>query len=119
MMNESNKALQFFIEWQATLALILGTLMQFILLEKKSAKAAITLIVASSIVGMFIIPFILTIGGLPKGSEFANFLYASSSMISLPLLAMFITMAPQAIRERAKRFMEEDGRDANVQSKES
>ncbi len=105
MINETNRTLQFFIEWQAILALILGTLMQFIFLEKKSAKAAIALIIASSIVGMFIIPFILTIGGLPKGSEFANFLYASSSMISLPVLAIFITMAPQAIRERAKKFM--------------
>lgn len=116
MINETNRTLQFFVEWQATLALILGTLMQFILLEKKSAKAAITLIIASSIVGMFIVPFILTIGGLPKGSEFANMMYASSAMISLPILAIFITMAPQAIREKAKRFMEEDERDANVQS---
>lgn len=115
MINETNRALRFFVEWQATLALILGTMMQFILLEKKSVKAALTLIVASSIVGMFIVPFILTIGGLPKGSEFANFLYACSSMISLPLLAMFITMAPHAIRERVKQFIEEDGRDANVQ----
>jgi len=107
-------AMQFFVDWKATLAIILGTLMQFILLEKKNMKAAITLIIASSIVGMFVVPFILTIGGLPKGSEFANMLYASSAMISLPILAMFIAMAPQAIRDRAKKFMGAD--DADMQS---
>lgn len=114
MVNETNRMLHFFVEWQATLALFLGTIMQFIFLEKKSAKAAIALIVASSIVGMFIVPFILTIGRLPKGSEFANFLYACSAMISLPLLAMFITMAPQAIRERAKKYLKDD-KDAGMQ----
>lgn len=114
MMNETSKTLQFYFEWQTTLALILGAIMQFMLLEKKSAKAGFTIVIASSIVGMFIVPFILTIGGLPKGSEFANFLYACSSMISLPLLAMFITMAPKALREKAKQYI--DGGDNNVTS---
>jgi len=87
-------------ETQIMGAVIFGMCVQFFIGKSKTAKVALTIVVSSLFVALYIVPVIVEIVGVPDTSKIAISLYALSSLISVELLAVLITLLPGAIRRK-------------------
>jgi hypothetical protein len=105
MLNETNKALLFYTEWQVTVAVILGTILQFALGDRRGTKIAITIGLSSIFVALFIVPVIIEVIGLSPTSKWTAAIYGLSAIISVEMLAILIQLLPQAVRLRTKQFL--------------
>lgn len=105
MINETHKALQFYSEWQAMVAVILGMILQFALGDKRGTKIAFVIGLSSVFVALFIVPAIIEVVGLNPAGKIAIALYALSAIVSVEMLAIMIRILPEAMRIRTKRFL--------------
>lgn len=105
MINETHKALQFYYEWQAMVAVILGMILQFALGDKRGTKIAFVIGVSSIFVALFIVPAIIEVIGINPIGKVAVALYALSAIVSVEMLAIMIKILPEAMRIRTKRFL--------------
>lgn len=105
MINETNRALQFYSEWQAMVAVILGMILQFALGDRRGTKIAFIIGLSSVFVALFIVPAIIEIMGLNPTGKVAIALYALSAILSVELIATLIKLLPEALRIRTKRFL--------------
>lgn len=105
MINETNRALQFYSEWQAMVAVMLGMILQFALGDRRGTKIAFIIGLSSIFVALFIVPAIIEVVGLNPIGKVAIALYALSAIVSVEILAIMIRILPEAMRIRTKRFL--------------
>lgn len=105
MINETSKAMQFYAEWQAMVAVLFGMILQFALGDKRGTKIAFIIGLSSVFVALFIVPAVIEIAGLNPAGKVAIALYALSAILSVELMAVLIKLLPEAMRIRTKRFL--------------
>jgi hypothetical protein len=105
MVNETNKALEFYAEWQATAAVIIGMLLQFALGDKRGMKIALVIALSAVFVALFIVPAIFEVLGISPFSKVAVSIYALSALLSAEIIALCITVLPEAVRLRTKQYL--------------
>jgi len=93
-------------ESQIMTAVIFGMFVQFFLGSNKTIKIAMTIIVSSVFVAMYIVSPIIEILGISDDSKLAISLYALSSLISMEALGVVITFMPLVFREKLTKYLE-------------
>lgn len=95
----------FFNEWQIEMAWIFGAFLQFLLREKQTPKIFITVMASSVMVGIYIIPIVVSSFGIEHHSAIERALYSLSSLLSIEILGLLIVVMPGAIQIRLKEFL--------------
>lgn len=104
------KANGFFTDVQVMSAVIFGMFVQFFLGSPKNLKIAITVVLSSLFLALFIMPAVIETVGLNPDSKLAISLYALSAVMSIELLAILLKVLPAAISTKAKQYLGvEDG----------
>lgn len=105
MIHGTDKAIQFYGEIQAIVAVLLGLMLQYFMGEKRGGKIAFTITLSTLFVALFITPAVIEVLGLDADGKIAIAMYALSAIMSVEMLAVFITVLPSAMRIRTKRFL--------------
>ncbi len=106
-----SKIVQFYYEFQTLFAVIFGMFVQFIFGDKRTLKVGWLIAVSSIFVAMYIMPIVIeTVNTLPKiniasDSKVAIGMYALSSLLSMEILAVIITILPNAIGSKIKKIL--------------
>ena len=93
-------------ESQIMTAVIFGMFVQFFLGSNKTIKVAMTIIVSSMFVAMYVVSPALEILGISDDSKIAISLYALSSLISMEVLGVLLTVMPLAFKEKLAKYLE-------------
>ena len=99
------KAQAFVHEMQVTVAVLFGMFVQFFLGKTKNSRVAVTVVVSSLFVALYIVPpFIEWLKFKPDGA-FAISTYALSSVLSIEILSFGIWLLPAAARKKAEEYL--------------
>jgi len=99
------KVMQVYQDVQGIVAVLFGMFVQFFLGDQRGLKVAITVVISSVFVALFIVPAILEVAGIAPSSKLAIAMYALSAVISIEMLAVILKVLPEAIRIRTERFL--------------
>ncbi len=93
-------------ESQVMVAVIFGAFVQFFFGKTKNAKVAVTVVVSSIFVALYIVPPIVELLRIASDGSWAITLYALSSVVSIEILSMVIAILPLAMRERVEEYLQ-------------
>jgi len=93
-------------ESQIMFAVIFGMFVQFFLGSTKTFKIASAIVVSSIFVAMYVVSPIIEVANISEDSKLAISLYALSSLISMELIAVLLTVLPNAIKDRLLKYLE-------------
>ncbi len=115
MINEVSKFTAFIQQTQTLWAVLLGMFVQFWFGDKKSLRVAATISISSLFVAFYFVPSLIDIVNaittrmfsfeVGEGSNIAIMFYASSSLISIELMAVLIKILPRAAEERINKYL--------------
>lgn len=105
MIHGADRAIQFYGEVQAIVAVLLGLMLQYFMGEKRGGKIAFTITLSTLFVALFITPAVIEVIGIDADGKVAIALYALSAIMSVEMLAVLIKVLPSAMRIRTKRFL--------------
>lgn len=105
MINGADKALEFYGDVQAIVAVLLGLMLQYFMGEKRGGKIAFTITLSTLFVALFITPAVIEVIGIDPDGKIAIAFYALSAIMSVEMLAILIKVLPEAMRVRTKRFL--------------
>jgi len=105
-----NKFTEKFIEFsyssQVELAVIFGMFFQFFLAPKKTWKIALTIIMSSFFIAIYLIPLIIDALMMNPMGVGAKALYAFSALLSMELLSILIVLLPKGFSIKLKKLLE-------------
>lgn len=93
-------------ESQIMTAIIFGMFIQFFFGGSRTWRVALTISFSSVFVAMYIVSPIIEISGISEESRVAVGLYALSSLISMEMLAILLTVMPEAFKQRLRKYLE-------------
>jgi len=110
-----SKISHFIQQTQSVWAVMLGMFVQFWFGEKKGGRVAMTIFLSSVFIALYFIPSAIEVLNIatvkmfnykiePK-SDIAIMLYASSSLISLELMAFLIQFLPRAFSQKITKYL--------------
>ena len=105
-----NKFTEKFIEFsyssQVELAVIFGMFFQFFLSPSKTWKIALTIIMSSFFIAIYLIPLIIDALMMNPTGAGAKALYAFSALLSMELLSILIVVLPEGFSVKLKKLLE-------------
>ena len=93
-------------ESQIMTAIIFGMFIQFFFGGSRTWRVALTITFSSVFVAMYIVSPIIEMSGISEDSRVAVGLYALSSLISMEMLAITLTVLPEAFKSRLQKYLE-------------
>jgi hypothetical protein len=105
MVDPTHKLLVYFNEIQGMVAVIFGMFLQFFLGDQRGFKMAITIATSSIFVALFIMPAVLEILKIEQTGKVAVAMYALSAIVSVEIIAVFLTVVPRALRTKLVSFL--------------
>jgi hypothetical protein len=102
-MNMPNNIFTILKDIEVITAIIFGAIMQFIFGTNRSIKVGFIIILSSIFVSSYLILPLLNIFEI-ENEQIKAGIYATSSLISVELMAVAIAILPEAAREKAKKF---------------
>lgn len=112
MLNETNRWLQFYAEWQAAIAIFSGTILQMLFLENPNKKIIATIAVSAVFVAVYVAYPALEYMGIDLGGKIATGVFALSAFLSIAFLTMLIaifntivSMLPEAARAVINKYL--------------
>ena len=87
---------------KVTLALTIGTWLQFWFAINKSFKLFVMIAVSTSFVAFTVLSPILDIMKVPHDSPIRVLVYSLSALISVEIINLIITLLPKAVKKRIK-----------------
>ncbi len=93
-------------ESQIMTAIIFGMFIQFFFGGSKTWRVALAITFSSVFVAMYVVSPLIEISGICEDSKVAVGLYALSSLISMEMLAIALTVLPEAFKQRLQKYLE-------------
>lgn len=90
---------------QMEMAVIFGMMFQFFLAPRKTWRIALTIVMSSFFIALYVIPVIIDAFGFAHDGNIAKLLYAISALMSMELLAIIIVVLPTGVSLKLKSVL--------------
>lgn len=115
MINDMGKFANFVQQTQALWAVLLGMFVQFWFGDRRGGRVALTIVMSSVFVALYFVPALIDILNamtvkmfsfkISSDSNIAIMFYASSSLISIEIMAIVIKILPEAVEQKVSKFL--------------
>ncbi|MDQ7084432.1 MAG: hypothetical protein Q9M36_05670 [Sulfurovum sp.] len=99
------KAQQFVHEMQILVAVLFGMFVQFFFGNTKNTRVALTVVISSLFVALYIVPPLIDMLKIKSDGVLAISGYALSSVMSIEILSLIIDDPTSSMREKAENYL--------------